>query len=490
MAQSSSPSGTPPNIVFVHTDSMDGRVFGAMNHPAMRRATPHIDELARRGVMFRNTYTNNPICCCSRASMWSGQYTHHCEGWNNFKGLEPTDPTFKTHLEAAGYRVPIYGKTDYLSGQHTIRARVSPWTRSANILRPNYRMDQPRILDGERTSHDWDLVASGVKWLQEQAKAETRPFMLNLGLHLPHPPFRSTRRWLDMIDESGVDLPRSEEYDHPSLHYQRIVKNWQHGLSDEAVKLVRRIYFAMIAETDALLGEVMKTLDDLGLSDNTYLIFSSDHGELAMEHQQYYKMSLFEASARVPLIIAGPGLRQGGAIDDLVSLVDIYPTLMDMARLPQPAGLDGHSLYPLLRGEKSNRPDYAFSETHESSNNTGHFMVRRGDWKYIAYPGYEPHLFNLADDPDEVRNLAKSNPAKAREMDSLLRHVCDYEAVDAKVKAYDRRSFAHWRQEQKTAGTYQDLMTRIFSGWDRLTDNDLVPWTAEDEKQIARWLES
>ena len=137
---------TSRNILFIQCDSMDGRVMGCMGHPAMGRATPHLDALARRGALFRNAYTNNPICCPARAVMWSGRYTHHCEAWNNHKGLEEGDETFRTQLDAAGYVTETSGKEDYLSGGHTVRARVSAWTRSAGIDRPSYRMGPPVVL--------------------------------------------------------------------------------------------------------------------------------------------------------------------------------------------------------------------------------------------------------------------------------------------------------------------------------------------------------
>jgi arylsulfatase K len=135
-----------PNILFIHVDSMDGDAMGCMGHPAMSCATPNLDRLAGQGVLFSNAYCNSPMCCPSRASMLSGLYTHHCEAWNNYKGLAESAPTLFDRLAAGGYRSKILGKTDYLSGQHTIRARVSPWTRSANIHRPNYRMGPPRVL--------------------------------------------------------------------------------------------------------------------------------------------------------------------------------------------------------------------------------------------------------------------------------------------------------------------------------------------------------
>ena len=481
----------PKNILFIETDSHDGRVMGCMGHPAMQRATPHMDALARRGVLFRNAYSNNPICCPSRSSMWSGQYTFHCEGWNNYKGLEPGTATFLDQINAAGYQTKIFGKTDYLSGQHSPRARVTAWTRSANIERPSYRMAEPKILDEELVrvhEKDWKLADAGIEWLQQHGRGE-KPFWLYLGFGIPHPAFKTSLTYTRLIDEAGVTVPPADQDEHPVMRYQRIVKNWEHGYSDEMVKLVRRTYFAMVAETDAILGHVLGALDRLGLRDSTYVVFISDHGENAMEHRLWYKMNHYESSARVPMIVAGPGVRQA-AVESPVSLVDIYPTLMDLVGRPTPAGLDGHSLMPELTGRPSQRPDWVLSEYHDTTCNTGSFMIRRGDWKYIAYPGYEPMLFDLQADPDEVRNLAVARPELVRQMDALLRSVVDYPAVDAKVKAYDRASFAAWRAEMKAkgAGKYEEMMAKIFSGNEGVRPENLKPWTAEDEARIEKWL--
>jgi arylsulfatase K len=480
-----------PNVVFIHCDSMDGRAMGCMGHPAMRRATPHLDALAQRGVLFRNTYSNNSICCPSRASMWSGQFTHHCEGWNNHKGLEAGTPTFRTRLEAGGYVTQTFGKEDYLSGQHTVRARVSPWTRSARIMRPAYRHAYPEVIEEPQTrvhEKDWNDVDRAVAWLEAARAGGQRPFWLYLGIRQPHPPFKISRHYLDLIDDDKVGFPRADEYTHPVLEYQRVHNNWRHGFSEETVHLTRRVYFAMIAEVDAMVGRLLAGFDALGLGENTYVIFSSDHGELGGEHRQFYKMSPYEPAVRVPLILSGPGIRRGGEVEALTSLVDLYPTLMDMAGLEAPAGLDGHSLLPEAMGRPGTRPEWVLSEFHDTSLNTGCFMLRRGDWKYIDYVGHEPHLFNLNEDPDEVRNLAPVRPDVVADMNGLLHRIVDVEGVDAKVKAYDRRCFARWREEQKAAGTYEQTMARIYSGSDGVPDNEIVPWTRADEARIEAWL--
>jgi hypothetical protein len=161
---------------------------------------------------------------------------------------------------------------------------------------------------------------------------------------------------------------------------------------------------------------------------------------------------------------------------------------MELARRSTPSGLDGHSFLPELTGQRSLRPDWVFGECHDSTCKTGCFMLRRGPWKYIAYVGYEPMLFDLANDPDEVRNLASARPEVVREMDSQLRKIVDYPAVDAKVKAYDRESFGRWREKTKARGQYEQTMARIFSGWISVPADSVRPWTAAEEARIERWL--
>jgi arylsulfatase K len=423
--------------------------------------------------------------------MLSGLYTHHCEGWNNHKGLEPGQRTLFDDLKDAGYTSAILGKTDYLSGSHTIRARVSAWTRSADIWRPNYRMQGPQIIAGdEKRVHDrdWQDVDAACDWLSHQGPGAASPFFLYLGIRAPHPAYRISQHYLDRIPARAVPMPEPDCPDHPVLEYQRMNTNWMHGFDDETVFTVRRIYFAMVAEVDAMVGEVLRALDRTGLRDSTYVVFSSDHGELAMEHRQWYKMSPFEPSSHVPLLISGPGIRRGAVCDELVSLVDIYPTFADWAGFQRPEALDGYTLIPELGGDSSVHPGWALSEFHGTSCSTGMFMLRRGDWKYINYVGYQPRLFDLKTDPDEVHDLARDRDDVVADMDALLRDIVDYEAVDAKVKAYDRASFRQWRGQCSARDDYEDLMARTFSGWDNLPEDEIIPWTVADELRVEDWL--
>ncbi len=486
-----------PNIILVQADSWDGRVLGLLGHPAMRRATPNIDRIAREGAAFRNAYCNHPICCPSRVNLWSGRYTHHVESWNNYKGLSPGDRTFKTPLEEAGYRFATpqggFGKHDYLSGGHTIFNRVVDWTGPANIRLPQFRMPPPKILEPGQELHtgDWTVVNRAKTFVREAAK-DSRPFFLYVGLNLPHPAFTTSKEWLDKVDRNAVTIPPQDDELHPVMDYQRISKGWEHGFSDEMVRAVRAVYYAMCAEADAMVGAIKDEMDRAGLGGNTYFIFTSDHGENNMEHRQYYKMNMYESSVRAPLVVSGPGIRPGRILHNVVSLIDVFPTLLDMAGQPHPPDLDGESLMPLLRGTTTRSRNWAHAMYSGCSSNTTMFMLRRGEWKYVEYPGYPTQLFNLREDPDEVKNLAKKRPEVAKDMAGRLRRIVHCERVHKQVIAYDKASFGAFRAElkrkpmplrepgiDKAAATYDDVMAHCYRGW-----------RPEHDQQIQLWLDS
>ena len=466
-----------PNIILFSSDSMDGRVMGRAGHPAAN--TPNFDRLASRGVLFQNAYCNSPQCVPSRASMWSGRFTHAIEGWNNYKGLEPDDPTFMTELARAGYRTQIIGRDDHLSGKHSIRARVNAWTRGADLgLSQRARMSFLVEETDARRYHegDWARVDECVKWLRDEGARDADPFLLSFGVGIPHPPFHTSRYWYDRIAPERVSLPPEDESPHPAHESMMTAKN-SRGHTPEEILIIRRAYYAMVAETDAMLGEVMAALDEVGLSDTTCVMYISDHGEMNMEHGQHLKNALYEGSARVPLIVAGPGTRQGAVVEELVSLVDVFPTLMDIAAVERPEDLDGYSLAPFLKGLSADRPDWVLSEYHSNFQNTSSFMLRRGEWKYLAYPGFEPQLFNLAEDPEEVRDLVEPRRDVAREMDDRLRRIVDYEAVSAAVDAYGRRSFMEWR-ESLTQAEYHETMSGLYADWGQGPARKLEAWLA------------
>jgi arylsulfatase K len=491
------------NIILFHAESYDGRMLGLLGHPALRNATPNIDRIAREGVVFENAYSSHPICCPSRANMWSGRYTHNCESWNNFKGLESGmwnlyDELPKTHA------LRRYGKLDCFSGGHTQLARLSAWLGPAGIDKPVFDEDHAQtyaVADNHDTrchQKDWKHIDNAIEFLREQkaqkeGPGETKPFFLNVSTGLVHAAFETNNYWLEKIPEELVDIPPLDESEHPARTYQQMAKAWRFGFDDETVRKVRRIYMAMCAETDALVGELYEAMQELNLAEDTYFIFSSDHGEMAMEHQDWYKMTLYEGSARVPMVMAGPGIVAGQRRRNLVSLIDLCPTMLAMTGLEGPGNLDGESLLPLAKGETDRSRDWAYACFMGCTANTSEFMLRKDRWKYIAYGDFEPQLYDLENDPEELLDIAQQKPEIIRRLDADLRELVDYDKTHQDWIRYCKNAFGEWRRQAKR-GMYMDgnygLTANPSNDYMKIMDNAFTGFDEEDEKRLEEWIGS
>lgn len=487
---------TRRNIVFFHAESWDGRMLGRLGHPALRDATPNIDRIARKGMLLPNAHSSHPICCPSRANMWSGRYTHNCESWNNYKGLEPCmwsllDELPKTH------NVATFGKLVYRSGGHTIQARVSSWLGAAGIDKLSYSFDGAQCFEiAENTDprchkQDWDHADNSIAFLERQSQQSDRPFFLYVSTGLVHASFKTNRYWLDKIPEKDVNIPAADYCDHPCIKFQRLNKAWRYEFDDETVRTVWRIYFAMCAEADALVGAVYDAMERLGLADNTYFVFSSDHGELIMEHQQYYKMSLYEGSVRVPMFMTGPGIPARGQSENLVSTIDLCPTFIEMADLEERLDCDGENLLPLATGQTTRSRNIAYACFTGTTMNTSVYMLRRDNWKYIAYIGQPCQLFDVVNDPEELRDLSTEEPEVIAKPDAELREIVDYEQTHENWQDYCKSAFRQWRHQAKR-GLYVDdsysLRNNPSSDYWTIMDNCFTGYNEEDEQAVEKWL--
>ena len=496
-------------------ESWDGRVLGALGDPALTNVTPNIDKFAKKGVLFKHCYTSHPICCPARANLWSGQYTYNCKSWNNHKGLEPGTPILKDVLEEKGGYVFAarsdkkgraknigIGKHDYISGGHSQQNRVTAWTGAANIELPSYLQPKPGVINWKikkLNKSDWNRVGKAKKFIKKQLKMQQegkeRPFFLYLSLTTPHPRFFTSKYWLSKVDYDAVSIPPKDKELHPVIRYQQISKAWKHGLDPESKKRTRAIYYAMVAETDAFIGKILDLVEKRDLLKDTYVIIVADHGENNMEHDLFYKMNMYESSVRVPLIIAGPGIQQGKIIEKTVSTINVHPTMLDMAGISTEEAaykIVREFLLPVLKGETDEWRDYAFSMYTGTAANTSIFMIRQDQWKYVAYPGYEPQLFDIIADPDEIKNLAKEHPEIVKKLDTQLRKVCDYEKVHQEWQNYCKESFKKWRKDVKENPVrlfeYGAKNPRAF--YDDIMSNTYKGWTDEHAKQLEEWLES
>jgi len=344
----------------------------------------------------------------------------------------------------------MIGPLDFAWGMHSIRDQVGSWTRSAGIHRPISRTPMPEVTkDDAPYRRDWDWTWQACDWMREASRRDS-PFSCYLTTGLVHPAFRAAQRHMDLIDPDAIELPPDigpvRDDDHPVTRYTRITKNCDKGLSEAMVRQIRHVYCAMIVALDEVVGQVLDTLDDLGLRENTYVVFSSDHGEMAGEQGQILKRTMHEPSNHIPLIVSGPDVRRGEVVDTPVSLIDLYPTFMDMARTSYdehaqgpgwPESIEGESLIPQLTGDTPRERDWAFCEYNGDRVNTGTYMLRRGQWKYVSYVGYEPQLYDVEADPWELSDVAAERPEVVAEMEGILAANFDREAIDARAKAYD-----------------------------------------------------
>jgi arylsulfatase K len=490
------------NVLMFHMESWNGRMLGCQGfHPALKDATPNIDALAARGTLFTDAYCTNPICCPSRASMLSGTYTHECEAWNNFKGLETGMWTYSGALRQT-HDVKLLGKhMDHLSGRHSVMNRVADTLEPLNTAcRPVMEADPAQDIavapDRRKRCHarDWALMDQAAAFLRGKADEDPqtrRPFFLCLDPGLVHAAFHTNEHWLERIPADLVDIPPMDETNHPANVYQLKAKGWRQGLDEQTVRQVRRIYFAMCAEADAIVGELLSVLEEAGLAENTTIIFSSDHGELALEHQQYYKMSLFEGSVRVPLILAGPGIRAGQRIETPVSLIDMAPTICELTGMPPRACFSGESLLPAARGEAGPQRGWAFATYCGITSNTMSHMLRKGPYKLLVYEGYPPRLFNVVDDPDELDDLAADQPDRVAEMETHLSSIVDREETQRVWEDWRRHTFAQFRRQARR-GLYWDssygLQGAPSSDYHALMNNTFTGWDAADEARVNAWL--
>ena len=541
-----------PNVLFLMCDSMDGRVLDPTSPVSRRLEMPHLRALASTGVNFLNTYAASPQCVPSRAAMFTGRRTDQTQAWNNEQGIavvprtgeldqvclqlfdEETCSYFREQqnvsativdtLRDLGMEPSLYGKVDVGAGimQDKLEANatcngfhsgpsLSILTRTADIRKAT--KPDPLAITNDKDNHvheeDWKMLPKCIDFLRNKAeqrrlgaKEGLRNWMLYCSINIPHPAFDTNATWLSMVHEDKIPAPKwlPEEIFHPADSYMSQSKSVWREFNASEVHKVRKTYYAMCAETDYMLGSVIEALKNFGLYNNTFIIFLSDHGEMNMEHRQVWKNSMYEASSRVPLIISPPpnmpAMRRGQTVTNLTSLLDIYPTLVEMAQLTKsvdkvvmPSFLSGHSLFPFLyeknrhRKVASSKPPYPkdrkiVSQYHSNMGNTGSFMLRKGNYKYIAFgrtaydPSYTPQLFDVVEDPEELRDLSLDKPEVARALDLELRDIIgDYYAIDAKARRNDYKVYKRFFAEKYDRTKLRELLSAAYTGFD---DGDMA----------------
>ena len=416
-----------PNILIVMVDQLAPRFLPIHGHPLVR--APNLERLAARGTVFERAYCNSPLCSPSRTAFMTGALPSRTGGYDNAAEFRADIPTFAHYLRRLGYRTVLSGKMhfcgpDQLHGfEERLTTDIYPadygwtpdWDRPTE--RPSWYHNMSSVTDAglcvrtNQMDFDEEVAFAAERAIFDHVRArDRRPFLMVASLTHPHDPFAITRPFWDLYDHAAIDPPRIGSGDvAPDPHTARIrhvCAMDAEPVTAEQVRNARHAYYGAISFCDAQLGRLLGALDATGLGD-TVVLFLGDHGEMLGERGLWYKMSFFEGACRVPLVVSAPGRFAPGRVAASVSLVDVLPTLVELAggdvgRLA--SAVDGRSLVPHLDGTGGH--DEALGEYLAEGAVAPLVMLRRGRWKFVHSPADPDQLYDLDGDPEELHNRA------------------------------------------------------------------------------------
>jgi uncharacterized sulfatase len=457
------------NVLFIAVDDMNNDL-GCYGHPLVK--SPNIDRLAARGMRFERAYCQFPLCSPSRSSLMTGLRPSQTRVFNltyHFRTGLPDVVTLPQLFKNNGYYSARVGKMYHYGNPGDIGTSglddPPSWTEFINPAGRDRTTLELDIINytpgrglgsamafladaqGRDEEHTDGKVAAEAIRLMEQHKGQ--PFFIGAGFYKPHCPWITPKKYFDLYPLDQITLPKitpetPKDYPPPALSS---TQPWPYfGIKADQARECKRAYYAAISFVDAQIGKLLDAMDRLQLWDNTVVVFWSDHGYHLGEHGLWFKQSLFEESAHVPLIIAYPGQKTvGQACPRTVEFVDLYPTLADFAGLTPPKNLAGVSLRPLLDEPKRpwNRP--AFTQVQRA--NFPGYSVRTERWRYIEWDDGNrgSQLYDQEADPQELHNLVR-DPKYAEvvaEMKSLVKknwptRVIGGEAASKKGKRKQR----------------------------------------------------
>ncbi len=455
----------PANLLFILSDEHQRDVTGCYGNPVA--VTPHIDRLAANGVRFTNAYTTCPICVPARGSLATGRWVFQCKAWDNAAPYHGEIPSWHHRLRDAGHRVVSIGKLHFraTADDNGFSEEILPLHVLDGIgdligmLRepPPVRGSMPALAASagpgacHYNDYDRDITAAACRWLAEAGRRRPeRPWALFVSLVRPHFPLTPPPEFFALYHPDRMPMPRlyggGGEPLHPVVKALRGVMSYDDHFADAAaVRRAIAAYYGLVSFLDDNIGRILGALAEAGLAASTRVIYTTDHGDNLGNRGLWGKSVMYEESTAIPLVMAGPGVAAGKAVDTPVSLVDVYRTALEAVGCPVPAedaGLPSQSLWRIAAGARPERT--VLAEYHAAGSITGSFMIRHGRWKYIHHVGYRPELFDLEADPGETRDLAErpDMAGVAAECAAVLRRICDPDAVSAEAFADQRRRIA------------------------------------------------
>ncbi|MSP67860.1 MAG: sulfatase [Alphaproteobacteria bacterium] len=447
----------PSNLLIIMSDEHSRALSGCYGHPIVQ--TPNIDALARRGVRFTDGYTNSPICVPARAIFAVGKYNCQVGYWDNADPYKGEIPSWHHVLREHGHRVVSIGKLHFSRPEddHGFSEEIVPMhvVQGVGDLMGLIREDLPRrggswklakmAGPGESsyTVYDREIAARAQVWLHDEApKYRDRPWCLFVSFVCPHFPLTAPPEFYYRYPHDKLPMPKlyakHERPDHPFIQeYAASICYDEFFDSEAAVKRAIAGYYGLCSFLDDNIGQVLRALKECGLSDNTRIIYTSDHGDNLGARGLWGKSNLYEEPAGAPMIVAGPGVPQWRINRTPVSHVDVYPAVLESMGIPfdnRKGEFPGESLFQIATRDQPDR--LVFSEYHAMGSTSGAFMIRHGHYKYVHYAKFRPQLFDLAADPEERHDLAgdPANSALIETCAAKLRTICDPSEVDARAK--------------------------------------------------------
>lgn len=469
-----------PNFLILMADQLTARALPAYGNPVAK--TPHMNALAAAGVVFDSFYCNSPLCAPSRFSFLSGQQVSAIGAYDNAAEFPAQVPTFAHYLRHAGYQTALSGKmhfcgADQLHGfEERLTTDIYPadfgwtpdWTRFSD--RPSWYHTMDSVTQAgpcvrtNQIDFDDDVVFNARQKLFDLARSrDRRPFCMVASMTHPHDPYVVPQRYWDRYADARIDMPRvhmtAERLDPHSKRLRHVCGLDLQGVNEVQTRAARRAYYGAVSYVDDQVGILMDTLRDSGFAGDTIVLLLADHGDMLGERGLWYKMNFFEPACRIPFIVHAPARFAARRVAESASLVDVLPTLCELAGAEPSAfvtPLDGVSLVPQLRGSPGG--DEVIGEYLAEGAIAPLVMIKRGRYKFVHSPADPDQLYDLIDDPDELVNLAGLPPHASR-LQAFRGEAAgrwDFDALSAAVIASQRRRHL----------VYAALRTGRYTPWD------------------------
>lgn len=428
-----------PNIILVMADQLTA--FALKSYGNVVTKTPNIDRFASESAVFEHAYCNYPLCAPSRFALMSGRLPSRIAAYDNAAEFPASVPTIAHYLRDAGYYTCLAGKMHFVGpDQHhgyeqrltteiypadfswtppdTYDSLENPETAQSDGPAPGVSSVETITDAGPKVrsmqmDYDDEVIHRACQHLFDRNRhGDDRPLFMTVSFTQPHDPYVSRKEFWDLYRDEDIDLPRVppiplEQMDahSRSLFYHYSLNKFD--VTDAIYRRARHGYYAMISDIDQKFGQLMRTLKECGMDDNTLIFFTSDHGDMVGERGLWFKKNLFDPALRVPMMMRWAGKISGERIAAPVSLLDILPTLTDAVGLPDTTlatSIEGESLLGKLENKSGVRAVCA--EHLDGGTQAPRVMLRHGDLKMIHSLEYPMQLYDMASDPNELANLA------------------------------------------------------------------------------------